>query len=135
MNIFSFMIIASIVLAVNKTWKRIIRWWHRKKFCEDNRGLCRALVTAGFPDFKEYLYFKEDSSPGYELWYKYGCIDFYGSELSKQDKEKILNVVEEYWYCTTDYDYGHRVVADIPIRPENYPSLRRIYLKEKKRGK
>jgi hypothetical protein len=135
MNIFSFMIIASIVLAVNKTWKRIIRWWHRKKFCEDNRGLCRALVTAGFPDFKEYLYFKEDSSPGYELWYKYGCIDFYGSELSKQDKEKILNVVEEYWYCTTDYDYGHNVVADIPIRPENYPSLRRIYLKEKKRGK
>ena len=60
MDLLSFAIIAFIVLAVSKTWKRILRWWHRKKFCESNRGLCRALVAAGFPDFKEYLYFKED---------------------------------------------------------------------------
>ena len=142
MDLLSFAIIAFIVLAVNKTWKRILRWWHRKKFCESNRGLCRALVAAGFPDFKEYLYFKEDSSPGRELWYKDGCIDFYGSELSNQEKEKILNVVEEYCHCEPDYDYDHKATAGIPICPENYPLIsqkvestkyiRRIYLGGKK---
>lgn len=67
MDLLSFAIIAFIVLAVNKTRKWFLRWWHRKKFCDANRGLCRALITAGFPDFKEYLYFKEDASPGCEL--------------------------------------------------------------------
>lgn len=142
MDLLSFAIIASIVLAVTKTRKRILRRWHRKKFCESNRGLCRALVAVGFPDFKEYLYFKEDSSPGYELKYKYGCFEFYRSELSNQEKEKILNVVEEYCHCEPDYDYDHKATAGIPIRPENYSLIsqkvestkyiRRIYLGEKK---
>ena len=146
MDVFSFIIIASIVLAVSKTWKRILRWWHRKKFCEDNRGLCRALITAGFPDFKEYLYFKEDFSDRdkHQSWYEHGCINFYGSELSNQEKEKILNVVEEYCHCEPDYDYDHNAASGIPICPENYPLIsqkimstyyiRRIYLKGK-RGK
>ena len=111
MDLLSFAIIASIVLAVTKTRKRILRWWHRKKFCESNRGLCRALVTAGFPDFKEYLYFKEDSSPGRELWYKYGCIDFSRCEMSNQDKEKILKVVEEYRHCFTDNDKESAIIC------------------------
>ena len=144
MDLLSFAIIAFIVLAVNKSWKRIIRWWHRKKFCESNRALCRALITAGFPDFKEYLYFKEDfsSSDKYQSWYEHGCISFYGSELSNQEKEKILNVVEQYCHCEPDYDYDHNATAGIPICPENYSLIsqkvestkyiRRIYLGGKK---
>ena len=144
MDLLSFAIIAFIVLAVNKSWKWIIRWWHRKKFCESNRGLCRALVAAGFPDFKEYLFFKEDFSDSdkHQWWYEHGCINFYGSELSDQEKEKILNVVEEYCDCEPDYDYDHNATAGIPICPENYSLIsqkvestkyiRRIYLGEKK---
>ena len=144
-GIIALFIIVCIVSAVSKSWKRILRWWHRKKFCEDNRGLCRALVTAGFPDFKEYLYFKEDFSDSdkHQSWYEHGCINFYGSELSNEEKEKILNVVEEYCHCTPDYDYDHKATAGIPICPENYPLIsqkvestkyiRRIYLKGKKR--
>ena len=144
MDLLSFAIIASIVLAVTKTRKRILRLRHRKKFCESNRGLCRALVTAGFPDFKEYLYFKEDFSDSdkYQSWYELGCFEFYRSELSNQEKEKILNVVEEYCHCEPDYDYDHKATAGIPIRPENYSLIsqkvestkyiRRIYLGEKK---
>lgn len=147
MDLLSFAILFFIALAVNKTWKRILRWWHRKKFCEDNRALCRALVTAGFPDFKEYLYFKEDFSDSdkYQSWYEHGCINFMGSELSNQEKEKILNVVEEYCYCTPDYDYDHEAAAGIPICPENFSLIsqkiestkyiRRIYLGGRKRGK
>lgn len=144
MDVFSFIIIGSIVLAVSKTWKRILRWWHRKKFCESNRGLCRALVAAGFPDFKEYLYFKEDfmDSDKHQSWYEHGCINFYRSEMSNQDKEKILKVVEVYRYCTPDYDYDHDATAGIPICPENFSLIsqkiestkymRCIYLGEKK---
>ena len=59
------------------------------------------------------------------------------------EKEKILNVVEEYCHCTPDYDYDYKAAAGIPIRPENYPLIsqkvestkyiRRIYLGGKKR--
>ena len=144
-GIIALFVIVSIVSGVIKTRKWILRWWHRKKFCEDNRGLCRALVVAGFPDFKEYLYFKEDFSDSdkYKSWYEHGCIEFYGSELSNQEKEKILNVVEEYCHCEPDYDYDHNAAAGIPICPENYPLIsqkvestkyiRRIYLRGKKR--
>ena len=96
--------ICLIASAVNKTKKWVLRMWHRKKFCESNLELCRALITAGFPDFKKFLFFKEDSSPGHELWYKEGCIDFWRSGMSNQDKERILKVVEQYRYCTTDND-------------------------------
>ena len=122
-GIIALFIIVSIVTAVNKSWKRILRWWHRKKFCEDNRGLCRALVVAGFPDFKEYLHFKEDFSDSdkYKSWYKHGCIEFCGSEMSNQDKEKILKVVEEYYHCYEDRD--------------RESSITRIYLQGKKREK
>jgi len=122
-GIIALFVIVSIVTAVNKSWKRILRWWHRKKFCEDNRGLCRALITAGFPDFKEYLYFKEDFSDRdkYQSWYEHGCIKFYRSEMSSQDKEKILKVVEDYYHCYEDRD--------------RESSITRIYLQGKKRGK
>jgi hypothetical protein len=145
MDLLSAVVIILIVSAVTGTRKWVLRMWHRKKFCESNRALCRALVTAGFPDFKEYLYFKEDFSDSdkHQSWYEHGCINFYGSELSNQEKEKILNVVEEYCHCEPDYDYDHKATAGIPICPENYPLIsqkvestkyiRRIYLKGKKR--
>ena len=111
MDLLSFAILFFIALAVSKTWKRILRWWHRKKFCKSNRALCRALITAGFPDFKEYLYFKEDSSPSQELKYKYGCIDFSRSEMSNEDKENILKVVKKYHrYCSTDTDKDSAII-------------------------
>ena len=116
-------ILVFIVSAVNKTRKWILRWWHRKKFCESNRGLCRTLVTAGFPDFKEYLYFKEDFSDRdkHQSRYEHGCIHFYRSEMPSQDKERILKVVEDYYHCYEDRD--------------KESSITRICLQGKKRGK
>ena len=144
MDLLSFAILSLIVMGFYKLrdfGKWVLRTWHRKKFCDSNRGFCRALVAAGFPDFKEYLHFKEDA-PDNELWTSDFYINFFRSELSKQDKEKILNVMEEYCYCTTDYYYDHKVVEGIPICPENYSlisqkvesakEISRIYLKWKK---
>jgi hypothetical protein len=104
MDLLSFAIIAFIVMGFNKFRKWGLRTWHRKKFCESNRSLCRALVTAGFPDLKKYLYFKEDASSYDEHRFEDGYINFYKSEMSQQDIEKILNVVEEYYFCSTDED-------------------------------
>ena len=104
MDLLSAVVIILIVSAVTGTRKWVLRMWHRKKFCESNRALCRALVTAGFPDFKKYLYFKEDASSYDEHRFEDGYINFYKSEMSQQDIEKILNVVEEYYFCSTDED-------------------------------
>ncbi len=97
-------VIIFIVSAVAKMKNKILRMWHRKRFCESNRALCRALINAGFPDFKEYLFFKEDAPQGYENWYKYGRIEFGRSEMSKQDREKIFKIVEKYRPCIFNVD-------------------------------
>ncbi len=97
-----FAIIVFVCYAVNKTWRQILRIWRRKKFCDSNRGLCRALINAGFPDFKEYLYFKGDIVTMYVNWY--ACIYFRKSEMSIQDKERILEVVKKYHTCFTEDD-------------------------------
>ncbi len=144
MDLLSFAILSLIAMGFYKLrdfGKWVLRTWHRKKFCDSNRGFCRALVAAGFPDFKNYLYFKEDA-PDNRIWDHDFYINFYRSELSELDKEKILNVVEEYCYCTTDYHYDHEAVAGIPICPENFSlisrkmestkALSRIYLDWKK---
>ena len=120
MDLLSAIIIIGLVSAVTGTRRWVLRWWHRKKFCESKRSLCRALVAAGFYDFKKYLYFKEDAPPGHELLYNKGVIEFGRSGMSKQDRERILEVVDEYLYCSTDYTYDRKEVAGIPIRPENY---------------
>ena len=84
MDLLSAVVIILIVSAVTGTRKWVLRMWHRKKFCESNRALCRALVTAGFPDFKKYLYFKEDASSYDEHRFEDGYINFY---------KKIVNAI------------------------------------------
>ena len=123
------LLLALIIIGIVSTGKWVLRMWHRKKFCESNRALCRALVAAGFYDFKKNLYFKEDSSEYDKHRFKDGYFSF-GGEMSQQEIKRILNVLDEYYICSPDYYYEHKVVDGIR---KSTKIITRIFLHEKKR--